>query len=209
MKRIYILRHGETHWNKEEIFRGRNDMPLNQIGIKQAELAAIYFKDRGIERIFSSPLLRALQTAKAVGIQINRGIETIEEFTDINFGIWEGLTLKEVENNYPEDFSIWVKSPEKLSIKGGETLEMVRERIAKGLEKIFSEKDDNILIVTHRAICKIMVLFLLDMGNEFFWAMKFDPASITLLEKTNNRFSLIFSNETCHLQSMKGLYRDF
>ncbi|HPP06639.1 MAG TPA: histidine phosphatase family protein [Syntrophorhabdaceae bacterium] len=209
MKKIYILRHGETQWNKEEIFRGRNDIPLNEVGLKQAELASYYFKDKGIERIFSSPLLRAMQTAEAVSKTVGGDIEIVEEFIDINFGIWEGLTVKEVEKNFPEDFDIWVKSPQMLNIKGAETLEAVRKRIASGFERILSEKSENLLIVTHRAICKIIVLFLLDMGNEFFWTMKFDPASITLLEKHSNRYLLVFSNDTCHLQGIKGLYRDF
>lgn len=209
MRRIYILRHGETLWNREEIFRGRNDMTLNETGIRQAKMAAVYFRDKGIERIFSSPLLRAIQTAEAVSMEIGKDIETVEEFTDISFGIWEGLTLKEVEDRYPEDFALWVKSPEKLRINGGETLAAVRERIARGLKRILLESHQNILIVTHRAICKIMVLFLLEMGNEFFWAMKFDPASITLLEETRNRFALIFSNDTCHLQSINEVYKDF
>jgi len=209
VKRIYILRHGETQWNKEEIFRGRSDIPLNETGLKQAEMASFYFKDKNIDRIFSSPLLRAMQTARAVSKTTGKEIEIVEEFIDMNFGIWEGLTIKEVENNYPHNFAIWVKNPQKLYLEGGETLEAVRKRIASGFEKIFSEKNENLLIVTHRAICKIMVLFLLDMGNEFFWAMKFDPASITLLEKNNNRFILTFSNNTSHLQSKRGMYKDF
>jgi len=94
MKKIYILRHGETQWNKEEIFRGRNDIPLNEVGLKQAELASYYFKDKGIERIFSSPLLRAMQTAEAVSKTVGGDIEIVEEFIDINFGIWEGLSKR-------------------------------------------------------------------------------------------------------------------
>ncbi|HOP86284.1 MAG TPA: histidine phosphatase family protein [Syntrophorhabdaceae bacterium] len=209
VKRIYILRHGETQWNKEDVFRGRSDIPLNETGLKQAEMASFYFKNKEIDFIFSSPLLRAVQTAKAVSKTTEKDVEIVEEFIDINFGIWEGLTVKEVERNYPHDFAIWVKNPQKLNLRGGETLETVRKRIASGFEKVLSEKGENLLIVTHRAICKIMVLFLLDMGNEFFWAMKFDPASITLIEKINDRFTLTFSNDTCHLQSTKGLYKDF
>lgn len=209
MKRLYIIRHGETKWNIEEIFRGRNDIPLNEVGLKQAQLLAEYFKDKKIDRIFSSPLLRAIQTAQPLSITTKNSVEVIEEFTDINFGIWEGLTLKEVEKNFPDDFSIWVNSPEKLKVRDGETLEAVRNRIARGIDKILSDENECVAIVTHRVICKIMVLFLLNIGNEYFWAMKFDPASITLLERTNNQFMLVFSNDTCHLKLMDKKYRDF
>ncbi len=127
VKRIYILRHGETQWNKEDVFRGRSDIPLNETGLKQAEMASFYFKNKEIDFIFSSPLLRAMQTAKAVSKTTEKDVEIVEEFIDINFGIWEGLTVKEVERNYPHDFAIWVKNPQKLNLRGGETLETVRK----------------------------------------------------------------------------------
>jgi broad specificity phosphatase PhoE len=68
-----------------------------------------------------------------------------------------------------------------------------------------------VAIVTHRAICKILVLSLLHMGNEHFWAMKYDPGSITLLEGDDARRTLIFSNDTCHQRDVHSgvRYRDF
>lgn len=211
MKIMYILRHGETQWNKEEIFRGTKDIPLNEKGLNQAELAGLYFKDRGINRIFSSPLKRAFQTAQAVSKATGIEIEVIDEFTDINFGIWEGLTVEEVKKIYASDFDLWRRSPERLCVDGGETLDMVRDRISKGIKTINTRDDESILIVTHRVICKVIVLYLLNIGNEHFWDMKFDPTSITLLERDGGRFVLKFSNDTCHLQKKLGAhdYIDF
>ncbi len=200
MRRLYILRHGETQWNKEEIFRGTKDIPLNERGLKQAELAGKYFKDKDIQHIFSSPLKRALETAQAVGKEIEKRIEVMDEFTDINFGIWEGLTVEEVKRLYGDDFALWRRSPEKLSVEGGETLQMVRQRVSKGLERIERSGYESILIVTHRVLCKVIAMYLLNIGNEHFWDMKFDPASITLMERDKDRFVLTFSNDTCHLK---------
>jgi len=204
MKRLYLLRHGETQWNREEVFRGTKDIPLNERGLKQAQMAGKYFKDKGIQGIFSSPLKRALETAQAVGRETGKHIEIVNEFTDINFGIWEGLTVEEVKRVYRDDFELWRRSPEKLSLQGAETIHMVRQRISKGLERIKQLEYETILVVTHRVICKVIVLYLLNIGNEHFWDMKFDPTSITLIERDKDRFILTFSNDTCHLKEKDG-----
>ena len=112
--RIYIVRHGETAWNKDEVFRGRKDVPLNERGRGQAERVGLYFRKMPIDRIVSSPLARAVETAKAISTTTGVAVEISDEFTDINFGIWEGLSLGEVEKRYPTDLDLWRKSPEKL-----------------------------------------------------------------------------------------------
>jgi len=207
MTKIFIVRHGETQWNREEVFRGRKDIPLNEAGQKQAVRVGQHFAHIPVNRIVSSPLERARQTAEAISNRTGVTIGTMDEFTDMNFGIWEGLTLPEVEKDYPSDFALWKTSPEKLRIEGGETLAMVRARISAGLLNIGRLNNDVVVIVTHRVICKIIVLHALGIGNEHFWDMKFDPGSITLLEYSNDRHTLIFSNDTCHIEACR--YLDF
>ena len=207
---LYIVRHGETQWNKEEVFRGRKDIPLNETGRRQAELAGAYFRSIPVKKIISSPLARAVETAEGIAAATGVPVERVDELTDINFGIWEGLPLKEVEERYPAAFALWKASPEKLRIEDGETLAEVRERISRGLARL-SGLAGGAVVVTHRAICKVLVLSLLAMGEEHFWAMKYDPGSITLLEGDGTRFTLIFSNDTCHQRDglEGGRYRDF
>jgi phosphoserine phosphatase len=208
---IYIIRHGETTWNKEEVFRGRKDIPLNETGKKQAERAGLYFSERRIDRIVSSPLKRAVETAEAIAMAAGAPIELTDDFTDMNFGIWEGLSVQEVEAAYPTDFTLWMGSPERLRVAGAETLQMVRKRVSDGLVKVAGQEESSIAVVTHRVICKVLVLHFLKIGNDHFWDMKFDPGSISLVEKRNDRFSLVFSNNT-HLQregTTPTGYRDF
>jgi probable phosphoglycerate mutase len=207
---IYIVRHGETQWNKEEVFRGRKDIPLNETGRRQAEQAGAYFRGIPVKGIISSPLARAVETAAGISAVTGVPVERMEELTDINFGIWEGLPLKEVKERYLDAFALWSISPEKLQITDGETLAEVRGRISRGLART-AGLEGAVVIVTHRAICKILVLSLLHMGNEHFWAMKYDPGSITLLEGDGAHFTLIFSNDTCHQRDgLSGArYRDF
>jgi broad specificity phosphatase PhoE len=207
MMKIYVVRHGETQWNREEVFRGTKDMPLNDNGKQQAQRVGDYFSKKHIDRIISSPLCRAIQTAESVSGATGIKIEIVKEFKDINFGIWEGLALREVEERFPLDFGIWKASPEKLRIERGETLAVVRARISAGLANISCDSEDTAVIVTHRVICKILVLYALGLGNDHFWDMKYDPGSISLLEYNNGRYTLILSNDTCHLD--ENIYLDF
>jgi phosphoserine phosphatase len=209
--KLYIVRHGETEWNKEEVFRGRKDIPLNDTGKRQAEMVGAYFAARTVNRIVASPLSRATVTADAISRTTKVRVEAMEEFTDINFGTWEGLPLTDVEKRFPADFASWKTSPEKTRIEGGETLAEVRDRVSRAIATIGSDHAESIVVVTHRVICKLIVLSCLNIANNHFWDMKFDPASVTLLEQQQDRFVLVYSNDTCHLQAQLPLsgYRDF
>jgi len=208
---IYVVRHGETQWNKEEVFRGTQDIPLNETGKKQAEKVGRYFIDKDVVRIVSSPLARARQTAEAIERAVHRPVETMDEFIDMNFGIWEGLSLHTVKKEYGDEFQIWRNTPHRLKIEKGETLLHVRKRMKRGFEKAVEGGKGTIIIVTHRVLCKLIVLYAFRMPNSHFWDIKFDPASITLIEKDAERLTVCFFNDTCHLKiedRVKG-YKDF
>jgi phosphoserine phosphatase len=208
---LYVVRHGETAWNKEEVFRGRKDVPLNETGQKQAQLTGQYFLNKGIARIYSSPLGRAMQTAEGIRKATKIPIEVMDELTDMNFGAWEGLTLREVEMLYPEELKGWQISPEKFHAREGESLEDVRRRVSNGIQKVVKVETGPIVLVSHRVICKIIFLYALSIQNKHFWNTRCDPASISLIEKMGQLMSISFLNDTCHLhdKDSKSLCRDF
>ena len=190
---IYLVRHGETKWNIEEIFRGTKDIPLNENGKRQAEKAGLFFADKGIGRIISSPLIRARQTAAGISKATGVPVEVIAELADMDFGCWEGLTLDEVRRRYPEDFDRWIRYPQRFSPVAGESLAKVRRRVAKALNSITSE-EGKVVLVTHRVLCKLIVLHFLGMPSSRFWNIQCDPGSITFFEKEGKRVVLGFLN---------------
>ncbi len=207
---IYIVRHGETEYNKGELFRGRKDIPLNEEGRQQAERLGAYFKGKDVARIFASPLMRAQETARGIRETTRAPIETLGNFTDMDFGVWEGVALKEVRRLYPDQFALWREVPQRLKIEGGESLAVVRKRIRKGMQKVFKEGRDCV-IVTHRVLCKLMVLWALKVPNSRFWGIKFDPASVSIVERRDDNMTVHVVNDTCHLRigDGSGEYRDF
>jgi broad specificity phosphatase PhoE len=98
-----------------------------------------------------------------------------------------------------------------LQVEGGETLEAVREHIVRGLLSTITPEQGNIIVLTHRVICKLLVLHLLNIGNDHFWDIKYDPGYITLLKRKDERYTLLFKNKACHQREVGDAqeYRDF
>jgi broad specificity phosphatase PhoE len=208
--KIYVVRHGETTWNKEEVFRGRKDIPLNDTGIRQAERTGAFFADKEVSAIYSSPLARARQTASAIGEARRLPVKVDDAFIDMDFGTWEGLSLAAVQQRFPQPLETWRNSPHRFRIQGAETLAQVRKRVRRGLQEAMVD-GPAVVIVTHRVICKLLVLKFLDVSNRFFWKIKCDPASITLAEQIGEEYILSMVNQTLHLQgpTVSADYRDF
>jgi len=220
--KIYVVRHGETTWNKEEVFRGRKDIPLNDTGLWQAERTGAFFSDKGVSAIYSSPLARARQTASKIGEVSRVPVKVNDSFTDMDFGPWEGLSLATVQERFPQPLDTWRNYPHRFRIPGAETLARVRKRVEKGLQKAVADgltegltngptDGRAVVIVTHRVICKLLILHFLGVSNRFFWKIKCDPASITLAEQTGDDYTLSMVNQTLQLQERDVCreYRDF
>ena len=205
--KIYVVRHGETTWNKEEVFRGRKDIPLNDTGLWQAERTGAFFADKGISAIWSSPLARARQTASKISEASRVPVKVDDAFIDMEFGPWEGLSLAAVQRRFPQQLDTWRKYPHRFRIQGAETLAQVRKRARKGLQEAMAD-GPVVVIVTHRVICKLLALHFLGVSNRFFWKVKCDPASITLAEQTGDEIVLSMVNQTLHLQDFTG-YREY
>ncbi len=96
---FFVLRHGQTDWNVAARLQGSTDIPLNEIGRDQARRAAEILKDQGLERIVSSPLSRALETAQIVGRELGLEPSTDLRLIERHFGLFEGMTIEEVRQH--------------------------------------------------------------------------------------------------------------
>src|SRR5690554_3428122 len=98
---IYLTRHGETEWNVLRKTQGSRDISLTDRGIRQAECLANRLSGEVITHIYSSSLERAYRTAAAIGKKHGLFPAKREELKEVNFGVWEGLTVKQIEKYYP------------------------------------------------------------------------------------------------------------
>jgi broad specificity phosphatase PhoE len=204
LSRIILVRHGETIWNKEKVFRGKHDLPLNEKGLKQAERVAVFLRKFNISAIYSSPLQRALQSAAFLAAEKGLEINPLEAFSDLSFGIWEGKSLEEVRGTFPLEIQAWEKWPHLWSVEGGESLERARKRAFDALLSLVEKHRKEVFAVfTHRVILKLLLLGCLEMPNSRFWSIYQDTCAINILQyQPETGFVLILLNETCHLRGL-------
>src|SRR5512139_3048946 len=212
MTSIYLVRHGETAWNREEIFRGRTDVPLNETGLRQAELAVQYFKGMEIHAIYSSPLSRAWQTAQKIAQIHNVKVEPLEGILDMSFGNWEGHAHQEIRKMDSDTYHQWVESPHLVKLPGGESLDDVRKRAMAALGEVLRKHPEKTLVlVSHRVVCKVLICAILGLDNSHFWQIAQDTTAINHIQYKNGKYILSLMNETCHLKALRveGLKVDF
>ena len=204
MTSIYLVRHGQTAWNREEIFRGRADVPLDETGLKQAELAGEYLKEVEIDAIYSSPLSRALETAEKIARFHNLKVQPFEGIVDMSFGNWEGHAHQEIKKNDSETYRRWREEPHLVRLPGGESLDDVRVRSMAALNEVTKKHPGKALVlVSHRVVNKVLICGILGLDNSHFWQIRQDPTAINLIQYRNGKYILSLMSETCHLKPLK------
>ena len=203
MTEIILARHGETEWNVGEIFRGRIDVELNETGIKQAELLAKYLSDINIEAIYSSPLRRALDTAKAIARYHQLEIGLCQGLLDFDFGQWQGLSRQEVMAKYGEGYADWLNYPERGRMPGGESLDDVKQRAMAVVDEVIAKHKGTVVLVSHRVVNKVLICTLLGLDSSHFWKIKLDTCGITTFVYGNGRFVLTGHNNTSYLKPLQ------
>jgi broad specificity phosphatase PhoE len=207
---ILLIRHGNTKFNKEKIFRGHTDIPLDDAGLGQAEKTGRVLSDINISNIFCSPLSRAVQTAEKISGHQKQPVKIIEEkgFLDLSFGDWEGKRFEEAREEYPEIYNTWVRTPHLTNIPGGETLTQAKERSWKALTAIvekYKEKDglQVFAVVSHRVINKLLINSVLGLDESKFWQIKQDPCCINIFEYQYENYFVSKINHSSHIYSIE------
>ena len=195
--KIYMIRHGETDWNIVKRLQGRSDIPLNEEGKRLARVTAKALADVPFTRIYTSPLLRAKETATI--IKGDRDIPLIEEerIQEISFGIYEGYLCAEDHYTIPDpEFINFFKQPEKyIAPEGAEEIETLCERTTDFLQELVhttAYQDDTILISTHGAALRGLLSSINMDGIAQFWKGGVHKnCAVTILEVVAGKIKLL------------------
>lgn len=162
--RLILVRHGETDGESSIRYHGRTDVALSELGRAQMRLAArAIHSPRAIEfaHVFSSPLVRASEGARIVAGE-SAALITIEEFAEVHFGLFEGLTADEIRQRYPDEFARW--NADRLApgytYPQGESRAAFAQRVEQGLTRMLTHwtpRDDDALLVAHRGVIRAIV----------------------------------------------------
>lgn len=203
MLEIILVRHGETDWNKNEVFRGRADVALNETGLRQAELEGKYLSGQKIDLVYSSPLQRAIKTSEAIARFQKIEVNAVENLIDFDYGEWQGLTIAEVKEKYPELYQDWLDTPEQVRLPGGESLESVLNRAMPFLEDaVVRCGEGKIALVSHRVVLKVIICALLGLDNSHFWNIRLDNGAVTRFVYDGDNVTLVAHNDTSYLKSI-------
>lgn len=197
--RFFIIRHGETPWNVQGRFQGRNDIPLNERGLEQARAAAKALKGVSFDALWSSPLSRALETARAVAQNRSQEVRTHPGLLEISHGLWEGLLASDVEERWPGVLERWHTAPHTVAMPDGETLLEVQKRTLQALEDIRQAGGEQVLIAAHDAVIKVLLCAWMEMPLHCFWRFQVGNGSLTLVEDSPTGPRMTLMGDTCHL----------
>jgi len=204
MTRIILVRHGQTEWNRVERFRGWADLDLNELGKRQAEAVAEKVAQWSVAAVYSSPLRRAVTTARILGKRLGLEVELLPGLIDINYGEWQGLSPEEAVAKDGSLYALWLKSPHLVRFPGGESLKQVRDRVVAVVNDLIADhSEETITLVSHKVVCQLLLLHFLDLDNSHFWQVTQDVSAINLFEVNDGRPVALLLNDTCHLKQIK------
>jgi len=182
MRKIYLVRHGETDANVEKKYCGQTDVDLNHKGLRDAASIAKVLKNTTFDSIVSSDLKRTLKTAELINAYHHLEIELIPEFREINFGKFENLTFEEIGLQYPEEKEKMIKEKINYNFLEGESLKTLHKRVVGAFNKLLKEKEnEDLLIVSHGGVIRMILTEILSGDINNYWSIEVDNTRISTI----------------------------
>lgn len=202
--KLYLVRHGETDWNKAGRMQGRIEVDLNLFGFKQAHLCAKRLKPIPFDMAFTSPQSRAFQTAELLVKPHDIRLEAHPALQEIHLGKWEGLTWSEVRRQHRglnDDLS---KDRQMAKIHGGESYEEVLKRSMDFMNRIAKLPMEHVLIVSHAGVIKMLLSHVMGLPIEKRGNFHISNTGISIIECDAHaeRWKVLCINDTSHLEEM-------
>ena len=200
---LIIIRHGETAWNREQVFRGQRDVRLNSTGIAQADVTAKALENRVFDAVYTSPLKRSLVTARRIAKPHEIAVRESDGFSDISYGVWEGLSIETVKREYPGFYEKWLKNPSKMKFTRGESMKRAWKRVISALrEVIWTHGTGTVVIVSHRVPIKMMTAYLTNRTRDAIGEIRHDPCGISIFQVKHRDYKPLVLNDTSHLAGL-------
>jgi broad specificity phosphatase PhoE len=193
MRAIFFVRHGETTWNRQKRVMGRQEIALNRVGVAQAKRIARLIPEIGVEAVYSSPLTRAMETARILASPASLPVKTDARLTEVAFGHWEGRLFKDLRKD--KVYQRFVATPLESAVPGGETITDVQERGLKAIRSALKELPRaRIVFVSHGDIIRAVLCHFLGLALEEYRRLRIDTGSLSGLETDGDWAEVKFLN---------------
>ena len=194
MTKLIFVRHGYSEANKSHVFAGCTfDAPLSEQGKAQGDAVSSFIAQNFlVDRIVSSPMIRAQSTVKLLSEKTGKQIETDEKFREIYGGEWEGKTFSDIEKIYPEEYVLWRTDFGYCRPVGGESFEELRERVVNAARRLAEESDGKTVVVaTHAGAIRALLAGVKNLTDEEIKQTTWVPnASISVLAYENGTWTV-------------------
>ena len=202
--RLILVRHGETDSNKASLALGRDDVELNGTGRWQAQRVADALQSQPIAAVYSSPLRRAVDTARAIAERHHLAVEVDEGLIEMDIGEMEGLTFQQVRERYPQFLQLWLGGRAAYEpMPGGERLVDVQERTWQALGRICGGwSQETVAVVTHNFVLLAILCRVLGLELADFRRLRHNVAAVSVLQVQNGQMTVLGLNDTCHLEAV-------
>ena len=177
-KEIYLLRHGDT--GRQGCYIGSTDIPLSATGLQQVQNTAKLLRQKKIDRIFCSPMLRCRQTWEQLALQAPCQTHTL--LKEVDFGRWEEKCFAEIAESDAEAVAAWAEDPLHFCFPGGEAMTDFHSRIAAIMQLLGEDESQHILLVTHGGIIRHLLCLCLGISTKKYLAFDVQPGCYSSLK---------------------------
>jgi probable phosphoglycerate mutase len=203
--RLVLVRHGSTDHSPQRLFSGRNQLALSELGRAQAAALAARFAGFDAAGMVSSPLPRTRQTAAAIASGLGIEFDDVDGLVETDFGAWEGLSLSEVREQWPEEYRSYSASGSG-SPPHGESFDDVLRRVRRSRDELIRRfAGQTVLVVTHVTPIKTLLRLALDAPFQTMFRIHLDTASVSVVDYfENGATSVRLVNDTSHLAHLSA-----
>ena len=201
--RLVLVRHGETESNRERLALGREDVPLNERGRRQAAALAASLAGVPLAAVYASPLRRALETARPLADARGLEVQVEDGLIEMAVGDLEGLSPQELRDRYGDFLRDWFSSQAgELRMPGGESLQDVQDRAWAVVERLRARHpEDTVVVVTHNFTIHAILCRVLGLPLASFRRLRHDLGARAVIDVRDDRAVVISLNDTCHLEA--------
>ena len=197
MKALLLARHGQSVSNAVRRFQGIQDVPLSDLGHRQAAALGAALRRGRLRHVYASPLERARRTAEAVGAEVGVPLTLIDDLRELSLGEWEGCTVEEIRALPGDPYTRWVRDPVRHLPPGGEPLADVQARALRAVDAIAAAHPDGdeVLVVSHGGIISAYLAHCLGLPLSSIWRITVGNGSLSRVAPPR----VLSVNETAHL----------
>lgn len=200
---LYLVRHGATDANQQRpyVLQGRGiDLPLNDVGRKQAESVGRFLSRMQVHRVFSSPMLRAVETAGTIADYHNVDVTLREELIECDVGQWEGMDWDSIMRAYPEAYQAFMENPAENPYLGGESYGDVLRRVQPAMTEILRHHvGESVVVVAHNVVNRAYLASLLGLDLRKAKDLSQSNGGVNVIRDRDGKTSLLTLNAHFHL----------